>query len=108
MSKEQKNLMYYYLYQGWYGQLSNLCDSIISKKGKDPITLYWKAYSLAAQGNVSDALKQLESFKARKDLYYPVVLAQMNYHQRAKKVDQETISMLSAELSAAEDIVVSI
>lgn len=103
-SSQQKSLMYYYLMRGYYGQLLSLCDSIISKKGKDPISMFWKAFALGSTGNIPEALRQLESFSSRKDLLYPVSLAMLYFHQKAQVVDREAVEMLSSEVSLAEDV----
>lgn len=108
MSREQKNSMYYFLSKGYYGHLLTLCDSIISKKGKDPIPMFWKAFALGASGNINEALRQLDNFQARKDLQFPVSLAMLYFHQKAPVVDREAVDMLTAEISVAEDIAVSL
>jgi hypothetical protein len=107
MSREQKNTMYYYLSRGYYGHLLTLCDSIISKKGKDPVPMFWKAFALGANGNINEALRQLDNFQARKDLQYPVSLAMLYFHQKATVVDRDAVEMLHSEISIAEDIAVS-
>lgn len=107
MSREQKNIMYYLLTRGYYGQLLTLCDGIIAKKGKDPIPMFWKAVALGATGNINEALRQLDNFQARKDLQYPVSLAMLYFHQRAPVVDREAVEMLNSEINISEDIAVS-
>lgn len=106
MSKDQKASIYYLLTRGYHGQLLTYCESIMSKKGKDPVSLFWKAFAAGFSGNVREALLLLDSFQARKDLNYPVTMAMLYFHQRVQSVDQEAVEMLTAQLSAAEDVAV--
>lgn len=106
MSREIKPQIYYLCRRGWYDQLLAFCDGIIKKKGKDPATMYWRAFAMGMTGNVSDCLRTLESFQSRKDMSYAVNLALMHFHKRAPQQDREAISMLRGEQSVAEDVTV--
>lgn len=107
MSKEFKPQIYYLLRRGWYEQALALCDTLVQKKGKDPIAIYWKAYATGMCGNIQDALRLLEMFQSRRDLQFPVSLALLFFHRRNRQmVDQEAIDTLLSELSIAEDVTV--
>lgn len=107
MSKELKPQVYNYVRRGWYDQLINLCESVMAKKGKDPLALFWKAYGMGMSGSITDALRLFESFQSRKDLQFPVTLALMYFHKKATPVDREAVATLKSELSIAEDVAVS-
>jgi tetratricopeptide repeat protein 21B len=108
MSKEFKPQAYNYIRRGWYEQLNALCDSVMAKKGKDPLTAFWKAFALGMTGNITDCLRGLESFQSRKDLQFPVTLALMYFHKKASPVDREAVAQLKSELSIAEDVAVNL
>ena len=107
-SKEFKPQIYYLIRHGYYEQLIKFCDTLLSKKGKDPVLVYWKAYGLGMSGNIPDCLRQLEGFQARKDMQYPVSLALLYFHKRSPQVDQDTVDSISAELPFAEEVTVGI
>lgn len=106
MSKEFKPQVYNFVRRGWFDQLGGLCDSIMAKKGKDPLAVYWKAFGLGMTGSISDALRLFEGFQSRKDLQFPVTLALMYFHKKATPVDREAVATLKSELSIAEDVTV--
>eukprot|EP01031_Cornospumella_fuschlensis_P039500 gene39500-48091_t len=104
MSKDLKPQLYYYIRRGWYGQLAQTCESVMAKKGKDPVTLFWHAFSLGMSGQISDCLRELESFQSRRDLQLPMVVAMIYFHQKASSVDREAVESLKQEISVAETV----
>ena len=106
MSKEFKPLVYYYIRRGWFTQQLKFCESIISKKGKEPLVVFWKAFALGMSGRVKDSIRELSQFESKTDMKYPVTLALHYFHQRSERVDDELISKLSMELSVAEEVTV--
>ena len=106
MSKETKPQIYFFARKGWYEQLGNICDAQIAKKGKDPVSVFWKAFSLGMEGSIQACTKLLETFQARRDMQYPASLALIYFLKRAPSVDHDAISTLQSELSIAEDVAV--
>jgi tetratricopeptide repeat protein 21B len=106
MSKDLKPQIYYLARRGWHDQLLKLCDNSIAKKGKDPITIYWKAYALGMTGNIKECLQQLEIFQSRRDLQFPVSLAMLYFQNKSPVIDHEAVDSLSSELTLAEDVTV--
>jgi hypothetical protein len=107
-SKEFKPQIYYLIRRGWYEQLVKFCDEVIGKKGKDPISVYWKAFALGMNGNLKDCLTLLDSFQSRRDMQFAVSISLLFFKQRAVPIDIESIESLKSELSVAEDVTVSI
>ena len=107
MSKDLKPVVYYLLRRGWYGQAASACEAAMTKKGKEPVSLYWHAFALGMQGQLSDAIRELETFNSRRDLHYAMHVALLYFHRKAVNVDRETVSSLRAELSVSEDVTVS-
>lgn len=83
------------------------CDSIMQKKGKDPISVYWKAFALGMTNNLPECLRQLESFQSRRDMQFPASLAALHFHKKASVVDYEAVESLRSEIGIAEDVTVS-
>ncbi len=108
MSKELKPVVYYLLRRGWYGQAIQACEAAMSKKGKEPVTLYWHAFSLGMSGNTTEAIREFESFQARKDLHFAMNVALLFFHRRAAQVDKEAVNTLKSELPISEDVTVSL
>jgi hypothetical protein len=42
MSKDYKSNIYYLVRRGWHDQLAVFCDGITQRKGKDPVSMFWK------------------------------------------------------------------
>jgi hypothetical protein len=80
----------------------------MAKKGKEPVALYWHAFGLGMNGNISDSLREFETFQARKDLQYPVNAAMLFFHKKVPSVDHEIVANIKSEMSAAEDVAVSV
>lgn len=108
MSKELRPVYYYYIRRKWFSQLVQSCSEVIDRKGKDPITLFWKAFGLGMTGDIDGCLRELDAFHARKDLQFPVNLAMIYFHKKSPSVDREAVRAITAELPLAEDIAVSV
>ena len=106
MSREFKPQIYFLVRRGWYDQLNRFCVDIMAKKGKDPTAVFWKAFASGMSGDISESLRQLESFQSRRDMLLPVTLALLYFNQRLPVVDHEVIDSLNTELSVAEDVTV--
>lgn len=96
--------LYHYIRRGWYTQQINFCNDVISKKGRDPAVLFWRAFALGMTNKIDQFEKIMETFSSRKDMNYPVTLALLYFCQRKPVVDSYFVDKYNAELSVAEDI----
>jgi hypothetical protein len=103
MSRDYKSTIYYLIRRGWHSQLVSLCDGAMQKKGKDPVSMFWKAFGLGMDGAFPQCVQQLEAFSSRKDMQYPMTLALIYFHRRLSD-DREAAESLSQELGIAEDV----
>lgn len=99
-----KSQIYYLFRRQWYQQSIQLCDSIMSKKGKEPIALFWHAFANGMIGNIHECLRELDSFQTRKDLQFPVNAALLYFHRKTMPIDHEMVASLKSELSVSEDV----
>jgi hypothetical protein len=106
-TKELRPQIYYFIRRKWYEQLVKFCDNVLSKKGKEPTVMYWKAFATGMTGNIHDCLRQLEGLQAKRDIQYAISLALIYFHKQAPKIDYDTVDTLNSEMAAAEDVTVS-
>jgi hypothetical protein len=98
-----KSQIYYLLRRGWYQQTMTFCDSLLSKKGNEPVSFFWHSFALGMIGNITDCIRELESVSS-KNLHFPVSAALLYFCKRLTPTDHEMISSLESELSVAEDV----
>jgi tetratricopeptide repeat protein 21B len=108
MSKEFKAVSNYLLFRRQYDDLLRLCEVTITKKGKDPIVLFWKAFCIGMTGNSKEAIRQMDGFSSRKDMQFATTSAIIYFHSIQKPVDREAIETLKNELSITEDVTVNV
>ena len=104
--KDIRPQIFYYIRRKLYNHAISLCDSLLSKKGKEPTLLYWKAFATGFGGNINDALRQFEGLQGKREIQYPISLALIYFHKQLPRVDYDAVDTLNAELSAAEDVTV--
>ena len=103
-SREQKPQIYSLMRLGHYEQLIKFCDGIAKAKGKEPVSLFWKAVAVASIGNTDESLQILDQFQNKKDLMFPVTLAQIYAIKRSARVDKDALESYSSALSIAKDV----
>jgi len=64
------------------------------KKGVDPILVFWKSYGVFKEGGVTEAIRELEYVKDRREISYAAHMALIFYHEHCRIVDRETVDTL--------------
>lgn len=96
-------LINYYLRKGWYDHVQRLCESILEKKGSDPVILFWRAFGIVLERSYSSAIRELENLKKRKEVELPCLHALIYAHNQCKHVDHEEIAQFELQVCMAEE-----
>eukprot|EP01006_Ploeotia_vitrea_P056869 TRINITY_DN68132_c2_g2_i2.p1 TRINITY_DN68132_c2_g2~~TRINITY_DN68132_c2_g2_i2.p1 ORF type:complete len:1314 (+),score=179.62 TRINITY_DN68132_c2_g2_i2:92-4033(+) len=89
-------LINYYAREGLYHQMQVTCSGILKKRGEDPVFRLWKGFSLFKQGAPTDALREYEQAKGKREVELALVHAMLFAHRKCKLVDQEAVDELEA------------
>ena len=93
----------YYLREKYWCSIRTLCDDEL-QKGQDPILVFWKAFGIFKEGNVTEALRELQRVQDRREISLAAAIAQIYYHERCRNVDQEAIDTLTVEIDTREEM----
>lgn len=96
-------LINYYLRKGWYDHVQRLCESILEKKGSDPVILFWRAFGIVLERSYSSAIRELENLKKSKEVELPCLHALIFAHNQCKHVDHEEIAQFELQVCMAEE-----
>ncbi|RHY26925.1 hypothetical protein DYB32_007158 [Aphanomyces invadans] len=100
---EPSVLINYYIRKGWFDHVQRLCESILDKKGNDPVISFWRCFGIAMEGSQSSAIRELESLKKKKEVELPCIHALIFAHNKCKNVDHEEIAQLEMQVVIAEE-----
>jgi tetratricopeptide repeat protein 21B len=100
---EPRVLINYYLRKGWFDHAQRLCESLLEKKGSDPVLQFWRAFAIAQERSYSSAIRELESLKKKKDVELPCLHALLYAHSQCKLVDHDELAQLEVQLVMAEE-----
>ena len=92
----------YYIREKFWCSVRELCDDEL-RKGQDPILVFWKAYGIFKEGNVTQALGELQKVQGRREVSLAAAIALIYYHERCRNVDQEAIDTLTLEVESLEE-----
>ena len=74
------------------------------RKGQDPVLIFWKAFGIFKEGNVTEALRELTRVQERREITLAACIALIYYHERCRNVDQEAIDTLTLEMDDREEM----
>lgn len=73
------------------------------KKGLDPVLVFWKGFGIFKEGGVTEAIREIEMIKERREISYAAHMALMFYHDHCRIVDWETIDHLKFSAESIEN-----
>jgi len=86
--------------EGYYRQLQNICLETLQKYGHDPVLVFWKAFGILMEEQISEAISELEGIKEKRDVILCSCMALIIAHKRTKMVDKETVKQLEVKLKS--------
>ena len=91
----------YYIREGLWHSIQSTCEAEM-RKGVEPVLIFWKAYGLFKEGNVTEAIREVESIQNRREATFACTIALIFYHENCRIVDRETVDALSFQSETAE------
>jgi tetratricopeptide repeat protein 21B len=73
-------------------------------KGQDPVLTFWKAFGIYKEGNIPEAIRELNRVQDRREVSLAAAIALIHYHERCRNVDQEAIDTLTLEMDNREEM----
>lgn len=92
----------FFIREKFWCSIRNLCDLEL-RKGADPVLSFWRAYGIFKEGNVVEALREVQRIQERREVSLAATIALIYYHERCRNVDQEAIDTLTMELEEREE-----
>ncbi|XP_047136983.1 tetratricopeptide repeat protein 21B isoform X1 [Hydra vulgaris] len=86
--------------EGFYRQLQTVCLDSLKKYGNDYVLVFWKAYGMLMEDNITEAIYELQSIKDKPDVIICSLMALIVANKRAKNVDKAVVQQLEAKLKA--------
>lgn len=86
--------------EGYHRQLQTVCLDSLKKYGNDPVLVFWKAFGMLMEDNLSEAIRELDSIKEKNDVVICSLMALIVANKRAKTADKQTIQQLEAKLKS--------
>ncbi len=72
------------------------------KKGLDPVLVFWKSFGVFKEGGVTEAIRELDYVKERREISYAAHMALIYYHDHCRIVDRDAIENLKFSSETAE------
>ncbi|OQS06545.1 hypothetical protein THRCLA_01407 [Thraustotheca clavata] len=96
-------LINYYVRKGWFDHVQRHCESILDKKGSDPVIMFWRSFGIVMEGSLSSAIRELESLKSKREVELPCIHALIYTHNKCKNIDHDEVSQLELQVVIAEE-----
>jgi len=95
-------LVNFYLRKGYTYHARVACESEMRKRAGDPVLSFWRAVCLALELNFSEALRELERLRPRREVELAVLFALVDVHGRSKMPDRDAIAQARSLLPDSE------
>jgi len=92
----------YFVREKYWCQIRTLCDDEL-RKGQSPVLVFWKAFGIFKEGNIPEALRELNRVQERREIALASAIALIHYHERCRTIDQEAIDTLTLEIDNREE-----
>ena len=76
----------FYIREKFWCSIRNLCDLEL-RKGQDPILSFWRAFGIFKEGNVTEALREVQRVQDKREVSLAASIAMIHYHERCRNVD---------------------
>ena len=93
----------YYVREKFWCSIKRLCDEEM-RNGADPVLTFWKAFAIFKEGNVTEALREVQRVQDRREVSLSSCIAMIYYNERCRNIDQEAIDSLNIELDNREEM----
>ena len=92
----------YLIREKFWCSIRGICDAEL-RKGQDPVVSFWRAFGIFKEGNITEALRELQKIQDRREVSLACCVAMIHYHERCRNVDQEAIDTLIVTLDEKEE-----
>jgi len=102
--KDAMTLILYYGREGFVRHVGKMCQSMLARRGEEPVFRFWYAYSVAREGNVSEALREYNKALSHgpvKNIQIAVIAAKIHAHNSMPRIDSSAVEGLKNELFIA-------
>eukprot|EP00756_Hemistasia_phaeocysticola_P023049 Hpha_TRINITY_DN15868_c2_g7::TRINITY_DN15868_c2_g7_i1::g.192122::m.192122/K19673/TTC21B, IFT139; tetratricopeptide repeat protein 21B len=104
--KDAMTLILYYGREGFVRHMGKMCQSMLARRGEEPVFRFWYAFSVASEGNVGEALREYTkalSHGPAKNIQVAVNAAKIHAHKSMPRIDQAAVDSLKNDMMMVEN-----
>jgi tetratricopeptide repeat protein 21B len=103
MSADVQALVNFYAREGYHRHIQAVCNEVLKKRAGDNVLQLWKAFGLALEDSLQDAIQILESLRTKKDVALAALSVLLYAHRQQKLVDHEAVMGIENAISLEEN-----
>ncbi|GBG28211.1 Tetratricopeptide repeat protein 21B [Hondaea fermentalgiana] len=96
-------LVNYFVGEKLFRHVQTACGEAAAKRGWDGKLLFWKCFSMAQEGNVNQAIREMETLRHKRDFEYAAIEALYHLHGSVKLQDHAAIAELDDSRKGAQE-----